>query len=377
MTLTSHPRASVSSHSLSRRKALSRIPEKPVAIDLFAGCGALSLGLRRAGFHVAAAVEINFKRADTYRANHPRTAILQKDIREVSATELLAAGSLKPNQVALVAGCPPCQGFSRIRRRNSKRAVRDERNDLPAEFGRLVRAIRPRAIMMENVPGLEKDKRFTTLLRSLRGAGYRLTWGIVDLANYGVPQRRKRLVLVGWRGPGTPDLNNITAGPFLTVRDVLQRLPQIPRAAIPLHRYRVPRSLEVKSRIRNVPRNGGSRGDLPKELSLRCHLRESKLTVRSPGFRDVYGRMAWDEPAPTITGGCVNPSKGRFLHPVYNRSISILEAARLQTFPIWYRFNPEHGRYPIAEMIGEALPPRFAYRMAKYLKEKIATRDKR
>lgn len=120
----------------------------------------------------------------------------------------------------------------------------------------------------------------------------------------------------------------------------------------------------MAERIRNVPLDGGSRKSWPEDIHLACH-------TETDGFKDVYGRMAWDRRAPTITGGCINPSKGRFLHPSKHRAITLLEAARLQTFPVWYHFDLSHGRYPIAAMIGEALPPRFAGRAATYLKKGI------
>jgi DNA (cytosine-5)-methyltransferase 1 len=345
----------------------SKTHPRPVAIDLFAGCGAASLGLRRAGYVVSAAVEIDPRRARTYQANHPKTKVFVGDIREVEVSAIRRAVG-HTSTIALVAGCPPCQGFSRIRRRNASVAAADARNDLVLEFGRFVRALQPHAFMMENVPGLEQDPRYTQFLRSLRGAGYSIDWRILDLAEYGVPQRRRRLVVIGWKDAGVkPDLSLIRTGPARCVRDVLARLPRMGPAARSLHRFRVQHSSQVRERIRNVPRNGGSRFGWRGSLTLDCH-------TKSTGFRDVYGRMSWDKPAPTITGGCVNPSKGRFLHPSLARAISVIEAARLQTFPIWYRFDPLDGRYPIAEMIGEALPPLFAQRAGAYILDQLSPR---
>ena len=323
----------------------------------------MSVGLRQAGFRVIAAVEVDAKRARTYALNHPTTTLLANDIREVEAKDLV--GSLPfGQQVDLIAGCPPCQGFSRIRRRNGPQSIKDSRNDLILEFGRLVRAIRPKAVMLENVPGLEFDWRFSRLLRSLRACGYRVTWKVLDLADYGVPQRRKRLVLLGWSQSEAPRLDHIRQGPRRTVRHALEKLPRLGRNAQAIHTMRVERSVQVTERIRHVPLDGGSRNSWPKHLWLDCH-------DAVDGFKDVYGRMAWDFPAPTITGGCINPSKGRFLHPSKHRAITLLEAARLQTFPSWYRFDRAHGRYPIAAMIGEALPPMFACRAATYLRRGI------
>lgn len=318
------------------------------------------MGLKRAGFDVSAAVEIHPKRAATYACNHPATQLIIADVRTISGDELLEQIHRKRGEVDLVAGCPPCQGFSRIRRKNSKRAVADKRNQLVLEFGRLVREIRPKAFMMENVPGLERDGRFRQVLRSLRGAGYKIDWSVVDLADYGVPQRRRRLVMVGIRGGTRPLLADLDVATERTVRTAIERLPHIPRALRPLHYYRPTRSATVKMRIQSIPTDGGSRRSFSKTLTLECHKNNN-------GFKDVYGRMAWDKPAPTITGGCINPSKGRFLHPQKARAITVLEAARLQGFPIWYRFDPTSGRHPLAEMIGEAFPPRFAAIAGRYL----------
>lgn len=331
------------------------------AVDLFAGCGGLSLGLRRAGFRVEVAVEIDPRRAETFARNHRQTAVVIADVRTLTGEDIIRAAHGSLTTVDLVAGCPPCEGFSRIRRRNRAQAVPDERNSLVLHFGRLVRELAPRAFMMENVPGLQFDARFSKLLRSLRGAGYRIDWQVLDLAAYGVPQRRRRVVVIGWQGDACPDLSKIHRAPPRTVRDAIEFIPRIPKALRKLHEYSPRHSSAVKRRIRSIPRDGGSRTLLPEALSLHCH-------TRSDGYRDVYGRMGWDTVAPTITGGYINPSKGRFLHPTRDRALTVLEGARIQTFPIWYRFDPSYGRYPLADMVGEALPPRFAQRAAAYIR---------
>lgn len=322
----------------------------------------MSLGLRRAGFDIRVAVEKDEGSAKTYRANHRKTSVIQRDINDVTAEEILRAAKLRRGGVDLIVGCPPCQGFSRIRRRNGDRAVGDERNDLVLQFARLVREIRPHAVLMENVPGLETDWRFKRLLAVLRGCRYKVEWDVLNAHDFDVPQRRRRLVLIGWRKKARPNLEEIPRRKGKTVRQAIERLPHLPSAAKALRRLRPTYSADVKIRITAVPKNGGSRKGIPSDLVLECHKGD-------PGFRDVYGRMQWDKPAPTITGGCINPSKGRFLHPRYNRAMSLVEAARLQSFPIWYRFDAELGRYPVAEMIGNALPPNLASRLARYVRE--------
>ena len=176
----------------------SAIRREYTAVDLFSGCGGLSLGLRKAGFVVGAAVEVDPIAAYAYRKNHPRTILLEKDIREVQASDLLRAAKLGKRTLDLLAGCPPCQGFSRIKRRN-KKGVRDPRNGLVEEFLRIALEIRPRLILLENVPGLAASYRFKMFRRKLMASGYSCDWSILDAADFNVPQRRKRLILVASR----------------------------------------------------------------------------------------------------------------------------------------------------------------------------------
>ena len=332
------------------------------AVDLFSGCGGLTLGLRSAGFTVRAAVEIEPKARRTYALNHPTVRLYEQDIRTLSARTLLRDLTLKPGQLDLLAGCPPCQGFSRLRTRNRAASVRDPRNDLVDEFLRFVRVLRPKAVMLENVPSLSTDRRFARLRSVLTSLGYQHTFAVLDAADYGVPQRRKRLILVGSR------LHSVAvaeaSGRRRTVRAALRGLRHPSRTADRLHAMPESRSPRVRALIRRIPRDGGSRSDLPREYRLACH-------GRSDGFHDVYGRMAWDEVAPTITSGCINPSKGRFLHPTEHRTITLREAAVLQGFPRRYKFDPSHGKEAIALMIGNALPPPFVAAHARALRRGI------
>lgn len=326
------------------------------AIDLFAGCGGLSLGLRKAGFRVVGALEIDSLAAATYSRNHPDVMIWRTDIRKVTGARLLSDLGLRRGELALLAGCPPCQGFSAVRTLNGHKRIRDSRADLVLEFVRLVRSIRPAAIMFENVPGLTRNYRWRRTLRAFAQAGYECDWRIVDAADYGVPQRRRRLILVGSR-LFDPKLAP-TSGSWLTVRQAIGRLGKPPSRSDSCHGAER-RSARIKARIRLVPKDGGSRLETPAE-ALACHR-------RLKGFFDIYGRMQWDGVAPTITGGCVNPSKGRFLHPSQNRAITVREAALLQSFPRRYRFDMSRGKYAAAEMVGNAFPPLLAWRHARRL----------
>jgi DNA (cytosine-5)-methyltransferase 1 len=291
--------------------------KKRTAIDLFSGCGGLTLGLKLAGFRVVAAVENDDLATSTYKANHPRTPVWNADIREVRARTLMRKLGMRPGHLDLLAGCPPCQGFSVLRTRNGAAQKRDSRNGLIGEMIRFVRAFEPKAIMLENVPGLGEHWSFQKLCRDLRRLGYQVRWDIKDARYYGVPQRRKRLILVAGRGfeiPFAPESATIR-----TVRDAIGHIGKAGMTRDPLHNIPERRSPKVRALIRAIPKDGGSRGDLPRSRQLACH-------KRLEGFYDIYGRMAWNEPSPTITGGCFNPSKGRFLHPEDDRAITLRES---------------------------------------------------
>jgi DNA (cytosine-5)-methyltransferase 1 len=209
--------------------------------------------------------------------------------------------------------------------------------------------------MMENVPGLIKDWRMRELVKRLRTLGYQCNYAVLNAADYGVPQRRQRVILLASRKEkinfAPKDLNR------LTVRKAVAALDLAGKSGDPLHDLPEIRSERISELIKKIPRDGGSRTSLKKKEQLQCHKDFN-------GFKDVYGRMAWDDVAPTITGGCVNPSKGRFLHPRYNRAITLREAALLQTFPLNYFFSLRRGKYAVASLIGNALPPEFIRRHA-------------
>lgn len=325
------------------------------AVDLFSGCGGLTLGLKQAGFCVVGAVEIEHLAADTYRANHPEVHLWNQDVRRLTAPQILRQLDLERGELDLLAGCPPCQGFSAMRRLNGARRVRDIRNDLVFEILRLAKGLRPKAVMLENVPGLAKNDRLARLKVELKKLGYVVNADVQDAQKYGVPQRRRRLILVaGYRMeiPFAAPTKRVK-----TVRQAFARLtPSIEKHDV-LHNLPEVRSQKVKALIKRIPKNGGSRGDLGVKNQLECH-------KKCDGFHDVYGRMRWNDVAPTITGGCCNPSKGRFLHPSKNRNISLREAALLQSFPPSYYFSVEGGKFAAAQMIGNALPPEFIRRHA-------------
>ncbi|MBS0222178.1 MAG: DNA cytosine methyltransferase [Proteobacteria bacterium] len=330
-----------------------RIKNVPTAIDAFSGCGGLTLGLKQAGFAVLGAIEKDPLAAATYEKNHPEVKLWTADIQKVTGPELRQALKLRRGQLDLFAGCPPCQGFSALRTRNGSKRIIDHRNDLVFDYVRLVKALLPKTILMENVPALADNKRMKILKRELVRFGYSFgdTPQVLDAAAFGVPQRRKRMLLIGSR-IGAINLPSSNKS-IKTVRSAIEGMPRPGASGDPLHDLKETRAPRIAKIIALVPKNGGSRSDLPKRFRLRCHKQLSS------GFSDVYGRMSWDDVAPTITSGCFNPSKGRFLHPHQNRAITLREAALLQSFPKRYFFSLDRGKELAALMIGNALPPKF------------------
>ena len=339
-----------------------------VAIDLFSGGGGLTLGLKHAGFLVCSAVETEKHAAATYAANHPEAVLYCKDIRAVSGDELLATSPT--GRIDLIAACPPCQSFSSL---TSKYKARDSRDELINEFARIVRELLPSTLMMENVPGLAVKGAlfFEPVIEELKALGYKITYDVVDVVNYGVPQRRRRLVVLGSRTAPmsipsathqeTPEKGLLA---WETVRGAIgngpvpvklsdTRLKGGPKAL----KWNVVRNLAPANIARlEALKAGAQRMTLPDELRPKCHRGNS-------GFSNVYGRMSWDKPAPTITGGCTTLSKGRFGHPSALRTISVREAAALQTFPEDYILETDFIDKACL-IIGNALPPLFAKIMA-------------
>ena len=342
---------------------------RPAAVDLFSGLGGLTAGLKDAGIHVVVASEIEKHARATYVANHPEVTLLG-DIRDVDADVILKKARRK--KIDIVVGCPPCQGFSRLTEKNRRR---DPRNSLVLEFLRLVTELQPTICMMENVPGLltRGKSLFKKLHDGLEAAGYQVTYDVLELADFGVPQLRKRLVLMAGLGFKIPLPKKTHPGPdnWVTIGDAIRELPE-PVKRSELSRPRaVPKSWhiardiaeDVRRRLVHAAKHGGSRNTLPDELVLDCHRKAKKRNI---GFSDVYGVFDLNQPSPTITSGCTNVSKGRFGHPTALRPLTPREAAMIQTLGRGYKLRGS-GVESIAAQIGNALPRRFAEVAGRHL----------
>ena len=325
------------------------------AIDLFCGTGGLSLGLQQAGIEVVAGIDLEPRCKYPYEHNLKATFI-ESSVTDVTAetlNRLWGEGTLR-----LLAGCAPCQPFSSQRR--GKDPSEDKNWRLLDEFGRLVRETRPDYVTMENVPRLARDLMFESFVRTLEDAGYSLDYGVLYGPDFGLPQKRRRLVLVGGL-EGKPRLPQPTHSPeqYVTVQSAIGDLPPLvsgqhdPQA--PLHYARRLSPMNLRRARHSKP--GGTWKDWPAELKLPCQLRDVNAN-----FGAFYGRMRLDEPSPTITTQPYNTGAGRFTHPTQDRGLTLREAAILQGFPNDFIFTGPDEKITLASvgrLIGNAVPPVF------------------
>ncbi len=317
------------------------------AVDVFCGIGGLTHGLRSAGIDVVLGLDLDASCRYAYETNNPGTVFLEADIRDVAFTDL--KDHYGESGFTALVGCAPCQPFSSHTRRNAA----DDDCELVDEFARLVREGTPDLVSMENVPGLARHPSFDALLELLRDLGYRVDHGIINFHRYGVPQRRRRLVLVASRrGPVALPEPGKDAG---NVADFIGGLPPIAAGETsfgdPAHTA-LPLSSANLERIRQS-RPGGTWKDWSKALVNPCHERAH--------YPSSYGRMRWDEPAPTITTQFCYYSTGRFGHPTQDRAVSVREAALLQTFPADYELVDPDADTPVRKLarhVGNAVPVR-------------------
>ena len=334
---------------------------KLTALDLFCGSGAVTLGLQQAGFNVVGAVDFDEGACQTYRANHPSVRLIQQDIRTVNPDVF---SDLLSRNLDLLVVCAPCQPFSSQNRRKSSD---DRRKNLVAESQKFISRYSPSLVFLENVPGIKSSEIFGNFRKWLEKKGYKVGEPMrVDAADMGVPQRRTRMILVAAKGIPLEEATRIMPLKRKSVYDAIGDLPEPPigKASVNtsdvLHYARKHSPLNIE-RLRHIPANGGSRESLPQDLQLSCH-----KNARKSHFSDTYGRMKWEDVAPTLTTGCTDITKGRYAHPTQHRAITLREAARLQSFPDNYIFQGNAGQ--IATQIGNAVPPAMMRNIALRLK---------
>jgi len=323
------------------------------AIDLFCGAGGLTRGLIDAGICVLRGYDIDDRCRETYTRNNAGAEFVCRDVRTVRFAAVARLEGYREAEYRVLAACAPCQPFSKVRRNGRN----DPRRALLAPVLEAAGALVPDVVLLENVPGLLSglgSDIFREFVSGLEAQGYHAEWRVLDAKSYGVPQTRRRLVLLAGRGFAvafpTPSHGPTAGRPYVTVRDAIGAYPAVAAGAthdgVANHTAAslAPQNLE---RIRHTPRDGGGRLDWAEPLVLSCH--------KSPrSYSDVYGRMWWDRPAPTLTGRCRSLSNGRFGHPEQHRAITLREAAALQSFPDDYVFYgaPTHA----AVQIGNAVP---------------------
>lgn len=302
----------------------------------------------------------------TYRTNHRKVNLYESDIRTVDPLEILH-NDLRGQALDLLVVCAPCQPFSS---QNRLKRDDDDRYDLILQTPRFAKVLRPKTIFFENVPGLGVHTEILKKLRrGLNKLGYRLSQPMtVDAADYGVPQRRVRCILIATlRSPPPTTLPKplTPEGKRKTVRDTIYHLPSLKSGEKDpsdfLHQASNHQAIALE-RLKHIPKDGGSRSALPEHLVLRCHRNHN-------GHSDVYGRMKWDDVAPTLTTGCNDVSRGRFAHPEADRAITPREAALLQSFPRNYKF--EGTKTQIIVQIGNAVPVRLMGAFIPTIKEAI------
>jgi len=340
------------------------------AVDLFCGAGGLTAGLLKAKVHVRAGYDIDRMCEYAYEKNN-RASFVAKSVEDVTVDEI--GGWYRPNSIRLLAGCAPCQPFSTY---NQGRDTRSDRKwPLLYAFKRLIEGVQPELVTMENVPDVTKHQVYHDFVQALKDGGYHVWAERVACVDYGLPQQRRRHVLLASRLGPIELIPPTHTGKPVTVKDVIGHLPKISAGKCdpkdPLHRAATLTPLNLE-RIRQS-RPGGTWMDWKPALRAKCHRKESGKTYPS-----VYGRMRWDQPSPTMTTLSYGFGNGRFGHPKEDRAISLREAATLQSFPVGYEFMPkeEITFKVVGRMIGNAVPVRLGEVIGKSLKRHLKMIEK-
>lgn len=333
-------------------------------VDLFCGVGGLTCGLRKAGLNVLAGYDFDLTCKFPYEYNN-KTKFVHKDINNVTGKEIKSI--LKGHDIKVLVGCAPCQPFSNHQKDKANRKLHKEWG-LLYQYERLVNEVKPDIVSMENVPEIVKEKVFEDFVKNLKDKKYYVNYYVVDAAKYGVPQRRRRLILLAAKDSEIKIIEQTHKIP-VTVRDTIKGLPAIKAGEQSkkdlLHKSN--KLLDINLKRIKYSKPGGTWRDWPKELVLKCHKKQTGKT-----YSAVYGRMEWDKVSPTITTQFTCYGTGRFGHPTQNRALSLREGALLQTFPKNYEFvqkNQNINMCDTARQIGNAVPPRLGEIIGKSILE--------
>lgn len=345
------------------------------AVDFFCGGGGMTYGLRMAGIDVLGGVDIASECKATYEFNNSSARFVERDVSGLDAESLGDILGI-PRDVShmVFVGCSPCQYWSKIR---TDRGKSEKSAFLLKEFQRFIGALLPGFVVLENVPGLRSNPKsyLPHFLDFLKRAGYTFADGVIDASRYGVPQHRHRYLLVASRICSTVSLP-ASSETAVTVRQVIGEangFPSITAGHVDetefMHTSAI-LSMSNLRRIRMTPRNGGDRLSWKDDPELQINAYRGRDDI----FKDVYGRIRWDAPGPTITTRFNSLSNGRFGHPEEDRALSLREGACLQTFPKSYRFFGA-SRNAVARQIGNAVPPLLAEHIGKHLVRMVSHGD--
>lgn len=339
------------------------------AIDLFCGAGGLTRGLIDAGIEVKAGFDIEESCRYAYEKNNEGAKFFHENIVNVKADDLKKLWS--KGAIRLLAGCAPCQPFSTAASAAKKEKVEkepgaaDPRYFLLNHFERLVKSTRPELVTMENVPRVRMHAPFQAFVGTLRAEGYEVWFDVVNCKELGVPQTRKRLVLMASRIGAVPTAKDFPKSEVVTVRQALKDMAKLEAGQQdPNDRIHIARNLTpINMKRMRASKPGGNWLDWPEDLRVNCHTKES-----GESYRSVYSRMELDKPAPTMTTQFFNFGTGRFGHPTEDRTITPREAAIIQSFPADYKFIADDEKIyqmQLGKMIGNAVPPKLGYCIGK------------
>ena len=359
------------------------------AIDLFAGCGGLSLGFLKAGFEINQAVEFDPAIANTYKSNHPDVRMYVDDIKNIDESKVLKKGDAD-----VIIGGPPCQGFSMAGARIRQGFIDDPRNYLFKHYYNIVRKVRPKAFVMENVKGMltmQQGKIFKEIISvftekdSMDGHPYHLYYKVVKATDFGIPQGRERLIIIGTEDYVPIDelwdkakdkITNVYPSYFnkVNVRDAIGNLPMptkngIINNPVPETEYQKYLSCSNKEITNHKMSNHSAKAiERMHQIGVGQNYTQLNEEIKSV-HSGSYGRLSWDEPATTITTRFDTPAGGRFIHPDFDRTITPREAARIQSFPDSFVFTGANRE--ISRQIGNAVPPKISYFLGMLMREII------